>query len=77
MERPLWRVLLDIQGPEPAPLTEAECFAVLEFLAEQRAAGCDPRTLQPLVERCLAQIPPGRLAERLPQLLSEQSDGKR
>ncbi|MEE8391126.1 MAG: hypothetical protein V3S14_10065 [Anaerolineae bacterium] len=57
-QRPLWRVLLDMQGSESALLTEVECFALLEFLAENLAAGCDPQRLQPLIGRCLAQIPP-------------------
>lgn len=57
MERPLWRLLLDIQGPEPPPLAETECFALLEFLLEGLAAGCDPQTLRPVMARCLASVP--------------------
>ncbi len=57
MQRPLWRILMDIQKSEPTPLTEAECTALLEFLAESVAAGCDPQALQPLIARCLAQMP--------------------
>lgn len=68
MSRTLWRVLLDMQGPEPAPLTEAECVAFLEFLAEELAVGCDPKTLQPLIDRCLAEMP----QDRLPSVFRER-----
>ncbi|MFQ5812184.1 MAG: hypothetical protein ACE5I2_03180 [Anaerolineae bacterium] len=57
MQRPLWRILMDMQKSEPTPLTEAECVALLEFLAEEVMAGCDPETLKALIARCLAQTP--------------------
>ncbi len=56
MQRPLWRILMDMQQSEPTPLSEAECVDLLEFLAEEVMAGCDPETLRPLIARCLAQM---------------------
>ncbi|MFQ5813209.1 MAG: hypothetical protein ACE5I2_08495 [Anaerolineae bacterium] len=76
MPRPLWRVLLDMQRQDPTPLTEAECVAVLEFLAEELAAGCDPRVLQPLIDRCLVEIPRRRTEAVFAQLLGAQRGSK-
>jgi len=75
MERPLWRLLLDMQGPEPPPLTEVECFALLEFLMEELAAGRDPQTLRPVIERCLTRIPKGPSEGVFARLLGRQDTG--
>lgn len=76
MSRPLWRVLLDMQRPEPAPLTEAECVALLELLAEEMAAGYDPKALQPLIDRCLAEVPRDRLPSVFVELLDRRGGRK-
>jgi len=57
MQRPLWRILMDMQKSEPTPLSQAECTALLEFLVEEVMVGADPEALKPLIARCLAQMP--------------------
>lgn len=57
MLRPLWRLLLDVQGPGTTRLQPAECRALLEFLVEELVAGCGLDVLQPLMDCCLRQMP--------------------
>jgi uncharacterized protein with PIN domain len=58
MSSPLWKILLKIRQTQSyAPLTCDECFAILEYLADQAARGTSWETLHQLAREHLARCP--------------------
>jgi hypothetical protein len=55
--RPFWQVLVAADSGEDVTLTCDECFAILEYLAEEAAAAADAQTLQKAAQRHLAHCP--------------------
>lgn len=56
--RPLWRIWLEITGiSHLTSLTCAECYAVLEYLADADLAGIDHETLFQAARQHLADCP--------------------
>lgn len=54
--RPLWQLLLAEQTGQLPPLTCEECYALLEFLSDLIAEGCDSELVLRRFGHCLAQI---------------------
>ena len=55
MPRPLWQLLMIVNNPdEPVELSCGECFALLEYDAEQLIAGAKPEDLRPSVTQHLS-----------------------
>ncbi|WP_420645269.1 hypothetical protein [Candidatus Leptofilum sp.] len=74
-DRPLWRLLLDLKAavPPQPPLTCAECFALLEYLAEALSAETavdHQEQLQSAIQKHLTVCPNCRAAyeKRLAQM---------
>jgi hypothetical protein len=58
MARPLWQLLMDSQNLlKGKGITCEECFMVLEYYADQLAAGVDPESLHQPVLRHLSRCP--------------------
>ena len=58
MARPLWQLLIDSKSlQKDKGITCEECFMVLEYYADQLAAGADPDTLHQPVLSHLARCP--------------------
>lgn len=63
VERPLWKLLLELAQPDALakrPLSCTECFAILEYLAENLARGpasFDQTTLRQAATHHLAACP--------------------
>ncbi len=53
----LWRILLKSQAQPDTPLTCDECFAILDYLADQAARGADAASLRQAVQKQLARCP--------------------
>lgn len=54
MQRPLWQILVSLADPY-SQLTCDECFAVLDYYADQLEAGADPDELRKVVAQHLAR----------------------
>lgn len=58
MSSPLWRILLKLrQTGWDTPLTCDECFAILEFLAEEAARGTSWKVIHQMAREHLALCP--------------------
>lgn len=55
--RPFWQTLVAADSGENLALTCDECFAILEYLAEEAAEGADLQTLQKAAQHHLTQCP--------------------
>ena len=67
---PLWRLLVSASNPEDdAALTCEECFAVLEYYADEVADGANPDKLRRMARRHLEHCPDCR--ERFTEWLQE------
>jgi hypothetical protein len=56
MQRPLWQILISLKEPG-SYLTCEECFAVLNYYADQLEAGVEPDELHGTVIQHLARCP--------------------
>jgi hypothetical protein len=54
--RPLWQLLLAVRSDSKTPLTCAECFSILDYLAELRVEAGHQRVLR-AVHRHLSNCP--------------------
>lgn len=70
MTRPLWEILAASSSSDDTQLTCDECFAILEYLADEATQGADPQILLQTARRHLAHCPDCRqhYEERLSRL---------
>ncbi len=57
MTRPLWEILAVSSSKDDTQLTCDECFAVVEYLADEATAGADPQALLQTARRHLIHCP--------------------
>jgi hypothetical protein len=56
MARPLWQLLLDLyESNKELNINCEDCFTVLEFYADELAAGINPDELEPSIKRHISQ----------------------
>ena len=71
----LWQILLKTQAQPDAALTYDECFAILDYLADQAADGANLESLRQAVYMHLARCPDcrERYLQRLGEMESRQA----
>jgi len=57
LPRPLWEILLAAESNDPRELTYDECFAIIEYLADELAGGADSQTIKQAAQRRLTHCP--------------------
>ena len=57
MTRPVWEILAASSSKDDTQLTCDECFAVLEYLANEATEGADPQALLQIARRHLVHCP--------------------
>lgn len=55
--RPLWEILLAAESNNPCELTCDECFAIIEYLADELAGGADLQIIKRAAQRHLTHCP--------------------
>ena len=57
LPRPLWEILLAAESNNPRELTCDECFAIIEYLADELADGADSQTIKRAARQHLTHCP--------------------